>query len=137
MITLEQYWMGRDKQFADQLTDEIKTNAAKLLSSVESFLAEVNYTQKLEVSSGWRPAAINAGVGNAAKKSLHMLGLAVDLKDDKSRTLWKLCAANPECLRKHGLFLEDEEATRGKWTNWVHLDISPTRSDRPSRVFKP
>lgn len=137
MLTLDKYWMGRDKQFADQLTDNIKNNAQKLVDAVNSFLLEVGYSSNIEVSSGWRPAAVNANVSNAAKMSLHMTGKAVDLKDDKTRSLWHLCASKPELLRKYGLFLEDDQATRGKWSNWVHLDISDTRADRPSRVFKP
>lgn len=137
MITFEAFWMGRDTKFASDLTDEIKKNAKDFVPKVNAFLAEIGVSQECKVTSGWRPPSINGAVSGAAKRSLHMLGLAVDILDDKDQKLAKLVASKPEILRKYGLFLEDPAATKGKNTNWVHLDASPTRADRPSRVFKP
>ena len=136
MITFEAFWMGRDKTHSVDLTEEVKKNAKEFVPKVNAFLAELGWAQECKVSSGWRPASINGAVGGA-KRSLHMLGLAVDIRDDKDQTLGKLVASKPELMRKYGLFLEDLGATKGKHSNWVHLDASPTRSDRPSRIFKP
>jgi hypothetical protein len=139
MITLNDYLTASgaypEREKSPELTPELVSNANRLLKAVNSVLTELE-VKFAKVSSGFRPAAVNAGIGNAAKKSLHMQCLAVDILDDKSQSLGKKLAANPELLRKHGLFLEDLEATKGKNTNWAHLDLG-TRADRPSRIFKP
>jgi uncharacterized protein YcbK (DUF882 family) len=124
--------MGRDKLYPTEYNDEIKNNALKLLAAVNSFFESLKYEQPLIISSGWRPSAINSQLANAAKKSLHMSGLAVDIKDPDGK-LYALVCTHAELLRKYALFLEDGASTKG----WVHLDISPTRADRPSRIFKP
>jgi Peptidase M15 len=135
VITLEQYFMGRDKLYPQELTQEIIDNATILLEKVNAILVSLK-VKKAEVSSGWRPAAINSQTKNAAKKSLHMVGKAIDIKDDASQTLANKVVSNPELLKNLGLWLEDPASTKGKNTNWVHLDIG-TRSDRPLRIFKP
>ena len=84
----------------------------------------------VRVSSGFRPASTNAKVGGA-KRSGHLRGLAIDLSDPDGQ-LDTLLAANPQLLRKYGLFLEDPRATVG----WAHLDQIP-RPDRKSRTFIP
>lgn len=116
--------------------DVNKDNAERLLKAVNSFLVELDYKGIVKISSGFRPPEVNAGIGNAAKKSLHMECLAVDILDDKNQTLGKLCASKPDLMKKYGLFLEDLTSTLGKNTNWTHLDLG-TRADRPSRIFKP
>jgi hypothetical protein len=135
-VSLEQYYMGRDKQFPSELTPELKQNAKRLLETVHNLLADLAWSTPVKVSSGWRPQAVNAKVKGAAKKSLHQMCLAVDLMDDKTQTLGKLILSRPELLEKHGLWLEDLGATKGKFTNWVHLDLG-TRTPRKIRVFKP
>lgn len=136
IISLEQYLMGRDKLFPEEYTEEIKNNAIELLKRVNALLEDLNIS-KGEVSSGFRPPSINKTVANSAKKSLHQLGKAVDLKDDKEQTLAKAILLRPDLLKKHQLWLEDPTSTIGKYTNWVHLDISTSRKDRPFRMFKP
>lgn len=137
LITLEKYLMGRDSQFSDQYTDEIKTNAEKFLIKLNAFLYELGIINTVSISSGWRPAAINAALPNSAKRSLHMQGLACDIKDNEYQDLGKLVSSRPDLLKKYDLFVEDLGSTMGKNTNWCHIDMSPTRSDRPSRSFKP
>jgi hypothetical protein len=127
--------MGRDKQFPQEYTQEVLLNAITLLEKVNALLWNLDI-KTTEVSSGWRPAAINGAVANAAKKSLHMIGKAVDIKDDKGQSLANKILTKPELLKNYDLWLEDPAATRGKNTNWVHLDMG-TRSDRPLRMFKP
>jgi len=89
------------------------------------------------VSSGWRPPSFNKTVGNAAKKSLHMTGNAIDIMDNKLQTLAYTIKKNASLLKKYGLWMEDPDSTMGKFTNWCHLDNSTTRTDRNIRIFKP
>lgn len=140
-ITLENY-ITANKKYMGRMTDPgltmpLLANAKKLLQAVNAFLNDLSYTTTVIVSSGYRPAKTNANVPNASKTSLHMRCMAVDILDDKKQTLATLCSKHPDLLRKYGLFLEDPASTVGQNTNWTHLDISDTRSDRPSRIFKP
>jgi len=135
VITPAAYLMGRDQQFPEELTQEITNNLTILLEKVNAILWELKI-EKATVSSGWRPAAINANVANSAKKSHHMTGKAIDIMDDKSQSLAAKILAQPDLLRKYELWLEDPAHTKGKNTNWVHLDMG-VRKDRTLRMFKP
>lgn len=116
-----------------EVTSTVTSNATRLLEKVNALLIELGVNpEEKDVSSGFRPSTVNAAIKGAAKKSLHMLGLAIDIRDTDG-SLGKLIASRPDLLRKYGLFIEDIKYTKG----WVHLDISPTRSDRPSRSFIP
>jgi hypothetical protein len=119
-----------------EATDDVVENGAILVSKVNALLKDLG-SNASEISSGFRPSSVNSKTPNAAKKSLHMKGMAVDLADDKDQTLAKLIASKPELLKKHGLWLEHPDNTKGKATNWCHLDMSKTRTDRPVRIFKP
>jgi len=118
----------------------LQENLDKLIGAVNGLLLDLESENKLpstwpiKVSSGYRSPAINATIGGA-KASYHMRCMAVDLHDDAHQTLANIIAANPDLLRKHGLFMEDPTSTKGA-ANWVHLDIG-VRADRPSRIFKP
>lgn len=135
IITTNDYLMGRDSKFPEELTPEVITNITILLEKVNALLFELKISSA-KVSSGWRPAAINANVANSAKKSHHMTGKAIDILDDKSQSLANKILTNPDVLKKYDLWLEDPAHTKGKNTNWVHLDLGP-RADRPLRMFKP
>jgi len=141
IITLEAYTqdpqtkVDRRTAFPEDWTKEVEENAKKLLKKVNELLAELN-VEKVTVSSGFRPADVNKQVANAAKRSYHMNGYAIDILDDQYQTLGKLIAGKPELLKKYELWIEDLTSTKGKHTNWVHLDYG-IRSDRPSRMFKP
>ena len=129
MITLEQYWMGRDKQFASQLTDEIRSNAKDLLERVNKLLAFAG-REYVGVTSGWRSPQINAGIKNASPTSKHMEGNAIDLADDDgSLDAW--CMNNQQFLVQVGLYLEHPMAT----PRWCHLQRIVPRSG--NRVFRP
>ena len=125
-----------DRALSPELTDEMVEDGADLIRQVNALLEDLESSAS-DISSGFRPASVNANTPNSAKKSLHMVCKAVDLVDDKDQTLAKLIAANSELLTKHGLWLEHPDSTKGKSTNWVHLDNSSTRKDRPIRIFKP
>lgn len=140
MITLHTLLTSSDKYpdraLDPEATDEVVENGIDLVKQVNALLEDLESTAS-DISSGFRPASINANTPNSAKKSLHMVCKAVDLVDDKDQTLAKLIATNSDLLTKHSLWLEHPDSTKGKSTNWVHLDNSSTRKDRPIRIFKP
>lgn len=138
MLTLKDYLTASGRYPDRETHPEVNlANAAKLLTAVRCLIMELNYRGDITVSSGFRPSDVNAAISNASKKSLHTQCLAVDLLDDKDQNLGKYIAERPDLLKVYGLFIEDLASTRGNVTNWVHLDLSPTRADRPSRSFKP
>lgn len=127
-LIYSQYWMGRDKQYPDEFTDEIKKNGMETVDKVNQLLRIWGgFTQ---VTSGWRPQAVNAATKGAAKKSNHTLALACDLLD-RSGNLDAWCLANSKVLEDIGLWQEDPASTEG----WCHLQTVPPKSGR--RVFKP
>lgn len=130
-LSLKQYWMNRDQTHQSELTEEIKQNAQNLVAHVNAFLNDLEWTGKVVVSSGWRPPSVNQTVKGAAKKSLHQLGLAVDIQDVNGELAVKI-KEKPELLEKYGLWMEDPSYTK----TWTHLDLG-TRSPRPIRIFIP
>ena len=123
MITRAEVLMGRDK--VHPLTEIQESNLARLLTALN--IVRRSYGKPLVVSSGYRPAAINAAAGGA-KRSAHMTCEACDFADpDKKFAEW--CQANLDVLIRAGLYLEDPDFT----PNWVHLQIRPTKN----RIFKP
>lgn len=137
-ITIEDYWMGRDKAYPAECTDEIRKNAERTVSlvnlllfhAVNDELVLIASNKRSLVNSGWRPAAVNAATKGAAKKSNHMLGLACDVSDPTG-SLDKWCMANLHELEEIGLWMEHPSATPG----WCHLQTVPPGSGR--RVFTP
>jgi hypothetical protein len=128
VITLADFYMGRDRRFPDELTDEKRSNAEETIDKANQLLERFGETRK--VNSGWRPASINKSTVGAAPKSKHMECLAIDLEDkDGSLDAW--CLENLEVLQEIGLWLESPESSPG----WCHIQIVPPRSG--NRVFKP
>jgi hypothetical protein len=125
-----------DRALDPEATETVVENGAELVQKVNALLKDIG-SDASQVSSGFRPSRVNSATPNAAKKSLHMEGMAVDLLDDKNQSLAKLIASKPELLKKHNLWLEHPDNTKGVNTNWAHLDMSKTRADRPVRIFKP
>jgi len=136
MITLSEFYMGRDKAFASELTEEIRTNAAETVRRINAFL-DLFYTHnpkayKRTVNSGWRPPAVNARTKKAAKKSKHMMCLACDLSDDDELLdKWCMSANGRKAMETIGLWLEHPSAT----PRWCHLQTVPPNSG--NRVFYP
>lgn len=127
-LKLADYYMGRDKSHRDELTRELRANARDIVRRVNRLLKCAGIPAA--VSSGWRPAAINAAVPGAAKASRHITCLAIDLEDrDGELDAW--CMANLEVLEECGLWLEHPDATPG----WCHLQTRPPGSG--NRVFSP
>jgi hypothetical protein len=141
MITLQQYWMGRDLEYAADLTAEIEANAQTLLERVnlllekaaaDGVIPDLDATTGTQVGSGWRPKTLNDTIPNAGKTSNHIIGLAVDLRDlPPERALARWCLRNGALMEEVGLWMEDP-----KWTpSWVHLQSRPPKSGK--RVYVP
>lgn len=139
MITMTQYWMGRDAKYPSELSSEIRANAEELVGKVNALLlmaegAGVEPGTSVRgdaIASGWRPAAVNDKTSNAAASSKHLTGEAVDLADTRPRALARWCLQNPDALEQLGLYMEDP-----RWTpSWVHLQSRPPRSGL--RVYRP
>lgn len=137
MITLEQFYKGRDKQYSADLTPEIKTDAVETLRRANLLLDRFfawnpEATRDRGCNSGWRPPAVNAGTKKAAPKSNHLLGRAIDIGDDDEQLdTWLLTPEGQSALREIGLWMESPTAT----PRWCHVQIVPPRSGR--RVFLP
>lgn len=127
-LKLADYYMGRDKLHRGELTRELRANARETLRRVNRLLKRAGLFRR--VTSGWRPAAINATVPGAARGSRHLTCLAVDLEDrDGALDAW--CLAHLDVLAEIGLWLEHPDAT----PDWCHLQTQPPRSG--NRVFHP
>lgn len=136
MIELTQYWMGRDRTHSKDLTDEIRANAAETVKRANRLIAiyqkATGDVRPRGVNSGWRPAAVNAAIPGAAKKSNHMLGRALDISDaSKTMKAWLMTPTGQQTLVECELWMEHPDATPA----WVHVQIVPPASNR--RVFMP
>lgn len=129
-LSLETYLMGRDKLYPDEWNSEFEANALVLIRQVNSLLEALSWGP-ISVSSGWRPLAINTQA-SGAKRSLHLIGKAVDIVD-KEAALKRAILERTELLKDFALWLEHPDSTPG----WAHLDTCTTRTDRPIRIFKP
>lgn len=141
MISLADYFMGRDREFPMSMTPVIEHNAAIMIELANKLVTiartagvdfEVNPRTGTIVSSGWRPAAFNASVPGAAVKSKHITGQAVDIYDpDGDLDDWLMTQDGQTTMAKLGLWHEHPSATKG----WAHLQSVPPRSGR--RTFYP
>lgn len=120
--------MGRDITYPKDYTKEVQQNLAVLLEKIN--VVRAKYGKPMTVSSGFRPASLNANVPGAAKKSKHIVGLAVDIVD-KDGKLWEWVLQNLQLMQDLGLYLEDKRHTK----SWVHFQIGPPLSGK--RIYKP
>lgn len=125
-ITLDEYLMGRDKQFP--ISDAMHLDALVMVARANQLLEKFGEYRK--VTSGYRPAFINAATPGAAKHSNHMICRAVDLHDPDGK-LDEFCMNNLPLLSQLELWLETPHSTRG----WCHVSSFPPKS--MSRVFAP
>ena len=139
MITLKDYYMGRDEKYKTLLTPQLRANAALTVGAANLLLSaaasdgvylEVHPVTRSLVSSGWRPPAVNALTPGAAVRSKHMNCEAIDLYDSEG-DLDAWCMDNLYKLEGFKLWLEHPGATKG----WCHLQIIPPRSG--NRVYYP
>lgn len=127
---------GKYPERRDKADAEIRMNARILAAKVNLLLTDLGWTGRVTVSSGFRPPEVNAAVPGAAKRSLHMRGLAVDLAGQDVGLAIRKHPQGAEFLRKHSLFMEALEATKSASGGWLHLDLG-VRKDRESREFFP
>lgn len=133
MITLADYFMGRDRTHAHQLGTDLRANAARTVEAANALLVlaktagvtlESSPRTGSIVTSGWRPPDVNASQPGAAPRSLHMRCLAVDLFDpdgDLDDWLFSVCDT---VLRDLALWMEHPAATKG----WAHVQLVPQAS---------
>jgi hypothetical protein len=131
--------MDRHLKYGSELTQEKQLKAGTTVQRINQLIArmradgidiQTNPNTQSAVSSGWRPAAINANTAGAAVKSKHMTCEACDLYDpDGEIDEWAL--ANPDVLADLDLWQEHPSATKG----WAHFQTVPPRSG--NRVFYP
>lgn len=126
-----------------ELTEEVKANAEDLIKRVNNLLNIVGWTEKVTISSGFRPSGVNANVAGAAKRSAHMIGKAMDIQQPKASNKLGLLIRKIQdnkgkagILGQSGLMMEALESTIGQNTAWAHLD-TVVRTERPSMEFKP
>lgn len=135
-ITLTDYWMGREKLYADSLTDTIVDNANETVRRANALLSvfyrECSPVATRKCNSGWRPRAVNMGVPGSALRSKHITAQAIDLSDD-DKALSKFCmsATGKLWLSTIGLWMEHPNAT----PRWCHVQTVAPGSG--NRVFFP
>lgn len=128
MITLKDYWKGRDKQYAQDLTVDVQSCAYKLLFKVNELLSL--FGENRQCNSGWRPLTVQMEINPRAPNSKHVTGNAIDIEDrDGKFKNW--CMDHLFLLERLGLYMEAPEST----PTWVHLQQIAPKSGK--RVFKP
>jgi hypothetical protein len=140
ILTLEQYWMGRDGAYPDECTLSVRRNAAAWLAAANTALKcaaddgvepGVNKHTGNALASGWRPKGVNAETSNAAHLSTHIYGCGGDIQDQVDRRLARWCLRHLDVLEGLGLYMEDP-----RWTpSWVHWQIVAPGSGK--RVYIP
>lgn len=113
-----------ERALSAECTQEVKDNGVRLLNAVNQLLVELQATDGITISSGFRTSEANSALPNSAKRSNHMKGLAVDLHDPENK-LDTLFSENIETLEKYGLYLESPVST----PHWSHLQIVKTHNN--------
>lgn len=134
VITRNDYFRGRDTLYPEDYNVTVEANAVDLIERVNKLLGMLgDVFEYVEVSSGFRPNAVNKNIQHAATKSYHLVGKAVDLKfGGKEKEVFEYIVKNYKILSDLGLWMEDYVHTKG----WIHLDTG-SRAQRKIRVFLP
>lgn len=127
-ISKEELLMGRDKKYVSEYTQEISDNLDKLLIPINKIRDA--YGKPMIVTSGWRPAEINAHTPGAAAHSKHQIGLAVDISDPVG-DIRRYILANLSMIQELGLYMEDFNFT----PDWCHFQLGAPASGH--RIFIP
>jgi Peptidase M15 len=131
IITSSQHYPERAK--SGELTGTVRQNISDLCLAVNHLFNDLNYQGFLTVTSGFRTSGANVSIPNAAKRSNHLIGKAVDLSDVTGEL--DVLLSNPSTdrlLKLHGLWLENPNNTRF----WAHLDTKD-RGLRKKNIFNP
>jgi hypothetical protein len=127
MITLSDYFKGRDKKFSSELSEEKMKNAFTIIAKASELLSA--FGEKRLVRSGWRPENLNKQMGGSPT-SQHIWCNAIDLEDNDGR-LKKWCLDNEMRLNEVEIWMEHPDYT----PTWVHWQRVPPKSG--NRFFKP
>lgn len=138
VITLADYLGEHVKTHPQDLTPELTANASRTVEKVNQLFQALEFAEiKVErnasgsyLNSGWRPAAYNATVKNAAVRSMHITGEAADIFDPEG-AIDDYLMGNLMVLAGLGLYMEHPAATKG----WTHVQTRAPRSG--NRVFYP
>jgi hypothetical protein len=123
VITLTDYWMGRDSEYPLEMTPAIEHNAEITVNLANQLLTRFGAGRK--VRSGWRPPSVNAKTRGASRTSLHMSGQAIDLEDeDRQLTKWLFSNVGRTALVQLGLWMEHPTDA----PTWVHVQTKPPPS---------
>ena len=141
MITLRDYWMGRDTHYPTYWSPDVRANGQRTVDLVNKLLERAAlfgiFPTRSDngfgfVRSGWRPPTVNLATPNAAPNSMHLTGEAVDLNDaDGEFDDWLMGAEGQRALEEIGLWMEHPAFTK----TWSHVQTRPPKSGR--RVFYP
>lgn len=133
--------MGRKIPYALSLTPDIEREAARTvfltnklleMAALHGVVPPDHPTNLSQISSGWRPPAVNAATPRAAVNSKHMDGRAVDLYDPEGEfDEWLMTIKGKASLEAIGLWMEHPASTKG----WSHIQTVPPKSQ--NRVFYP
>jgi len=133
MLTVKKLLNGYDEymQFKKEINEELLSNLKDLADKVNEFLNHVGLrADQIVINSGFRPQAVNEATANSAKKSNHILGLAVDLKDPFNNLFNAFMKEeNLSKAKELGLYFENPRHT----STWVHIQIVAPKSG--NRVF--
>lgn len=121
VITISEYFMGRDVLYPKDLTSTIKENANltviatnKLLKFMEDDDIDTNNTK---CNSGWRPPSINSKTPGSDPNSPHVTAESIDLSDANGN-LKAWVGKNRDKVREAGFIaVEDFKITK----TWLHL----------------
>lgn len=111
-------------------------NARDFVDCVNLVLRQIEYKGKADITSGYRPPAVNAATPGAAKGSAHQRCLAADFDDQDLGRAIRAHQDGAYWLRNRGLFMERLESTTSANGGWTHVDRA-IRADRPNREFAP
>lgn len=123
MITLQEYYMGREVIYSKDFTASVMQNAERLIATVNQLLSM--FGEQRKVNSGWRPKKLQMEINPRAPNSKHITGDAIDLEDRNGKfKLW--CVAHEDVLESLGLHMEHPKAT----PTWVHLQQVAPKSGK-------
>lgn len=120
MITLTDYYMGRDATHGAELTPALRRNAERTVAAANALLDR--FGEDRRVNSGWRPKAINAATKGADPESPHVTCEGIDIEDHDG-ALKEWCLSHPADVIACGFVaIETPKIT----PTWCHLQIRPS-----------
>lgn len=115
----------------EDLPIEHRHNVTVLLDRLNRIAVRIPF--KIRINDGYRRPQDQPR--NAAVRSRHLSGEAVDIDDDDTAYVWKWIINNLDEVARIGFWLEDPRWTHGSVGTWVHLQTVPPASGR--RIFIP